>query len=91
MSARKPRVAAWRAGRGSPSAAISGCARPCFYPALTAARCCPAAAAFVDRLVAHGKTRLQAIVALMGKLLHGLHAMWRNDEDFDAEKLFAPA
>jgi len=62
-----------------------------FYPALTAARCCPAAQAFVDRLVAHGKTRLQAIVALMRKLLHGLHAMWRNDEDFDAEKLFAPA
>ena len=70
-----------------------------FYPALTATRCCPAAAApcslpgagFVDRLVAHGKTRLQAIVALMRKLLHGLHAMWRNNEDFDAEKLFAPA
>jgi transposase len=62
-----------------------------FYPALTAARCCPAAAVFVDRLVAHGKTRLQAIVALMRKLLHGLHAMWRNDEDFDAEKLFTPA
>jgi len=62
-----------------------------FYPALTAARCCPAAQAFVERLVTHGKTRLQAIVALMRKLLHGLHAMWRNDEDFDAEKLFAPA
>jgi transposase len=70
-----------------------------FYPPLTAARCCPAAAApcslpgagFVERLVAHGKTRLQAIVVLMRKLLHGLHAMWRNDEDFDAEKLFAPA
>ena len=62
-----------------------------FYPALTAARCCPAAGAFVERLVAQGKTRLQAIVALMRKLLHGLHAMWRNDEDFDAEKLFAPA
>src|SRR5207249_2554632 len=70
-----------------------------FYPALTAARCCPAAAApcslpgagFVERLVAHGKTRRQAIVALMRKLRHGLHAMWRNDEDFAAEKLFAPA
>jgi transposase len=62
-----------------------------FYPALTAARCCPAAGAFVDRLVAAGKTRLQAIVALMRKLLHGLHAMWRNDEDFNAQKLFAPA
>jgi transposase len=62
-----------------------------FYPALTAARCCPAARAFVERLVTHGKTRLQAIVALMRKLLHGLHAMWRNDEDFDAAKLFAQA
>ena len=62
-----------------------------FYPALTAARCCPAARAFVERLVAGGKTRLQAIVALMRKLLHGLHAMWRHDEDFNAEKLFAQA
>jgi transposase len=62
-----------------------------FYPALTAARCCPAATAFVERLVARGKTRLQAIVALMRKLLHALHAMWRHDEDFDAQKLFAPA
>ena len=62
-----------------------------FYPALTAARCCPAAAAFVARLVAAGKTRLQAIVALMRKLLHALHAMWRNDEDFHADKLFAQA
>ena len=43
------------------------------------------------RLVARGKTRLQAIVALMRKLLHGLHAMWRHDEDFDAKKLFAQA
>ncbi len=62
-----------------------------FYPALTAARCCPLAGAFVERLVTAGKTRLQAIVALMRKLLHALHAMWRRDEDFDAEKLFAPA
>ena len=62
-----------------------------FYPALTAARCCPAAAAFVERLVARGKTRLQAVVALMRKLLHALHAMWRNDEDFNADKLFAQA
>src|SRR5215831_9421798 len=60
-----------------------------FYPALTVARCCPAAAGFVERLVRRGKTRLQAIVALMRKLLHGLHALWRYDEDFNAEKLFA--
>lgn len=62
-----------------------------FYPALTAAQCCPQARAFVERLVARGKTRLQAIVALMRKLLHAIHAMWQNDEDFDAAKLFAKA
>jgi transposase len=80
--ARKPRLS--KRGNKRLRAAL-------FYPALTAARCCPAAGAFVERLVARGKTRLQAIVALMRKLLHGLHAMWRNDEDFDAEKLFAQA
>jgi transposase len=62
-----------------------------FYPALTAANHCPAARAFVDRLVAAGKTRLQADVALMRKLLHAIHAMWLHDEDFDAAKLFAAA
>jgi hypothetical protein len=62
-----------------------------FYPALTASRCCPEAARFVERLVARGKTKLQAIIALMRKLLHALHAIWHNDEDFDAKKLFAQA
>jgi transposase len=61
-----------------------------FYPALTAAQHCPAAAAFVSRLTARGKTPLQAQVALMRKLLHAIHAMWKNDEVFDAAKLFAP-
>lgn len=62
-----------------------------FYPALSAARCCPEAKAFVERLVARGKTPLQAQVALMRKLLLAIHAMWHNDEDFDAAKLFAKA
>jgi transposase len=62
-----------------------------FYPALTAARCCPKAAAFVDRLVARGLTRMQAIIALMRKLLHALHAMWRGNQPFDADKLFTAA
>jgi len=78
--ARKPRIS--RRGNKRLREAL-------FYPALTAARCCPEARAFVDRLVARGKTKLQAIVALMRKLLHAIHAMWRNDEDFNAKKLFA--
>ncbi len=62
-----------------------------FYPALTAARCCPQARAFVARLVARGKTPLQAQVAVMRKLLHAIHALWKTDEDFDADKLFLNA
>lgn len=62
-----------------------------FHPALTAARCCPEARAFHDRLIAAGKTPLQAICAVMRKLLHGLHAMWADDQPFDATKLFGPA
>jgi transposase len=59
--------------------------------ALTAARCCPEARALVDRLAARGKIRLHAVVAPMRKLLHGLHARWHLDEDFDGKKLFAAA
>lgn len=60
-----------------------------FYPALTAARCCPPAAAFVKRLTARGKTPLQAQVALMRKLLLAIHALWQTNEPFNAAKLFA--
>jgi transposase len=60
-----------------------------FYPALSAVRCCPQARDFAQRLIAHGLTPLQATVAVMRKLLHGLHAVWRHDEAFDADKLFA--
>jgi len=59
-----------------------------FHPAMTAVGCCPEAAAFRDRLVARGKTPLQAICAVMRKLLHAIHAMWRTDQPFDAARLF---
>jgi transposase len=62
-----------------------------FYPAMTMARCCPEATAFRDRLIAAGKTPLQAIGAVMRKLLHGIHAMWRSDAPFQPAKLFGPA
>lgn len=62
-----------------------------FHPAMTAVRCCPQARAFHDRLIAAGKTPLQAICAVMRKLLHGVHAMWTSDQPFQAHKLFGPA
>jgi transposase len=62
-----------------------------FHPAMAAVRCCPQARAFADRLIGRGLTPMQAIVAVMRKLLHALHALWRRNETFDADKLFAAA
>jgi transposase len=62
-----------------------------YWPAMTMVRCCPEAAAFARRLVGAGKTPLQAIGAVMRKLLHGIHAMWRHDAPFAPAKLFGAA
>jgi transposase len=57
--------------------------RALFMPALVAARHEPHVRAFYQQLVARGKTRLQAIVAVMRKLLHAIYRMWKHDADFD--------
>jgi transposase len=59
-----------------------------FMPAMTARRHDPALKAFADHLVSRGKTPLQALVAVMRKLLVALHAMFRKDQPFLSEKLF---
>lgn len=59
-----------------------------FMPAMTARRHDPALCAFADHLVRAGKTPLQALVAVMRKLLIGLHAAFRRQEPFRSEKLF---
>jgi transposase len=58
-----------------------------FLPALTAARCDPQLQAFRDKLVARGRKRIQAIVALMRKLLHAIYGMFRTRTPFDVTKL----
>ena len=45
--------------------------------------------AFYDKLLAKGKTKMQALIAVMRKLLHAIHGMLRHDQDFDGEKFFA--
>lgn len=60
-----------------------------FMPALAARRHDPALRAFADHLIAKGKTPMQALVAIMRKLLVALHAMFRDQQPFTSEKLFS--
>lgn len=59
-----------------------------YIPALVAAHHEPQVKAFYEKLVAKGKTKMQAIVAVMRKLLHAIHGMLRTDTDFLGEKFF---
>lgn len=58
-----------------------------YMPALSARSHDEHLCAFADRLVANHKTPLQAIVAIQRKLLHGIHAMLKNNTEWDASKL----
>jgi transposase len=62
-----------------------------YLPARVASRFEPSAAAFGARLKSRGKKPLQIHVAVMRKLLHGIHAMFCNDEPFDGSRLFPVA
>lgn len=59
-----------------------------YLPALTAARCNPNVRAFYDHLVSRGKKPIQAHVAIMRKMLHSIHAMFRTKAVFDGEKFY---
>src|SRR5256712_2959978 len=65
--------------------------RALFMPALVAVRHEPHVKAFFDKLVARGKTPLQAYVAVMRKLLHAIYGMFTTNTDFVPEKFHAPA
>ena len=59
-----------------------------YLPARVASRFEPSAASFGARLRSRGKQPLQIHVAVMRKLLHGIHAMFSNDQPFDGSRLF---
>lgn len=61
--------------------------RALYMPALVALRHESHLRAFYQRLLSRGKARLQAIVAVMRKLLHALFAMFRFNQSFDGSKL----
>ena len=63
--------------------------RALYMPALVALRRDPYLRVFYQTLLARGKARLQAVVAVMRKLLHALFAMFRTNQSYDGSKLCA--
>ncbi len=58
-----------------------------YMPALVALQHEPHLRAFYQRLVSRGKARMQAVIAVMRKLLHGVFAMFRSNQSYDGAKL----
>jgi len=59
-----------------------------FIAALVAARCNPVVRAFASNLESRNKKRIQALVAVMRKLLHAIWGMFRHNSVFNAAILF---
>ena len=60
-----------------------------YMPALVASRCEPHVEAYVTKLVEHGKRKLQAVVAVMRKLLHAIYGMLKHGTPWDGAKFYA--
>jgi transposase len=60
-----------------------------YMPALVAIQHEPNVAAFYDKLVESGKTKMQANIAVMRKLLHAIFGMLKHRASFDGEKFYA--
>jgi transposase len=58
-----------------------------YMPALVAVQHDPWLGGFYHRLVARGKAKLQALVAVMRKLLHAAWGMFQHDQGYDGAKL----
>lgn len=65
--------------------------RALYMPALVAVQHNRHVRAFFDKLIARGKTPLQAYVAVMRKLLHAIYGMFTSQTTFVAEKFHAAA
>ena len=63
--------------------------RALYMPALVAVQHDPYIAAFYRRLLDRGKAKMQALVAVMRKLLHAIFGMFKHREQYDGSKLFA--
>jgi transposase len=63
--------------------------RALYMPALVAVRHDPHVRAYYEHLLARGKTKMQALVATMPKLLHAIFGMFKHDQLFDGSKVYA--
>lgn len=62
-----------------------------FMPALSAKQHVPEVKAYFEHLVnERGLKRIQAVCAVMRKLLHAIHAMWRSQKPFDPTCFYQP-
>lgn len=59
-----------------------------YMPALSAKAHDPHVRGFFEHLIALGKTPLQAVCAVMRKLLHAIHGMLTNDQAFDNTRFY---
>jgi transposase len=59
-----------------------------FYPAMTAKKHDPNVKAFYESLIARGKEPMQAIVAVMRKLLHAIWGMLHHRQPWDGNKFY---
>lgn len=59
-----------------------------YMPALVAIKHDPNVKAFYDKLVTTGKKPMQAILAVMRKLLLAIWGMFKNDENWNGEKSY---
>jgi transposase len=60
-----------------------------YMPALSAKTHDPYVKAYFEHLIAAGKKPLQAVCAVMRKLLHAIHGMFKNNQPFDNTRFYA--
>ncbi len=60
-----------------------------FLPAMVASQHEPRVKAYYQKLIAKGKKPMQALVAVMRKLLHAIHGMFRHNAHFDGDRFLA--
>jgi len=63
--------------------------RALFLPAMVASQHEPHVKAYYQHLLERGKKPLQALVAVMRKLLHAIFGMFKSGRDFDGVKFYA--
>lgn len=60
-----------------------------YMPALSASRHVPEVKGYYEHLIQdRGLKKIQALCAVMRKLLHAIHGMWRSDSQFQAERFY---